>query len=173
MLLGQHFKMVSLCCSKTFVSNRTACAVQSYCTKPLKLLSTITDVKEGLVASLEEEPREGGDLHLLCIANRHLYSDLSWSRITNHSTVWDKASGLDGELTEGQFSHTLHFGLKNLTAQDSGTYRCSATHLLTGEPTHLDTAVEVTGVSLRIPVFNIHTQTHIFVCMVYEDSLQV
>ncbi|KTG35666.1 hypothetical protein cypCar_00000070 [Cyprinus carpio] len=114
------------------------------------LLSTITDVKGGLIASLEEEPREGGDLRLVCIANRHLYSDLSWYRLTNQSTTSEGASVLGGELKEGQFSHTLQLLLKNVTAQDSGTYRCSATHLLTGEHTHLDTAVEVTV--LQAPV---------------------
>ncbi|NP_001014829.3 vascular endothelial growth factor receptor 1 isoform X1 [Danio rerio] len=119
----------------------------------------VTDVKEGLVASLVEEPREGGDLRLLCIANRHLYSDLSWSRITSQITVWDEASGLDGELTEGQFSHTLHFGLKNLTARDSGTYRCSATHLLTGEHIHLDTAVEVTVLQAPVLLGNLSDHT--------------
>lgn len=126
------------------------------------LLSTITDVKGGLIASLEEEPREGRDLRLVCIANRHLYSDLSWYRITNQSTVSEGASVLGGELTEGHFSHTLHLLLKNVTAQDSGTYRCSATHLLTGERTHLDTAVEVTGVFLRAIVLNTHTHTLMF-----------
>uniref|UniRef100_A0A671RUU4 receptor protein-tyrosine kinase n=1 Tax=Sinocyclocheilus anshuiensis TaxID=1608454 RepID=A0A671RUU4_9TELE len=112
----------------------------------------VTDVKGGLIASLEEEPREGGDLRLVCIANRHLYSDLSWYRLTNQPTTSEGASVLGVELTEGQFSHTLYLLLKNVTAQDSGTYRCSATHLLTGEHTHLDTAVEITGVSLRAPV---------------------
>lgn len=123
------------------------------------LLSTITDVKGGLIVSLEEEPREGGDLRLVCIANRHLYSDLSWYRLTNQSTASEGASVLSGELTEGQFSHTLHLLLKNVTAQDSGTYRCSATHLLTEEHSHLDTAVEVTGVSLRVIVFKTHTHS--------------
>ncbi|XP_050953554.1 vascular endothelial growth factor receptor 1 isoform X1 [Labeo rohita] len=110
----------------------------------------VTDVKGGLIVSLEEEPREGGDLRLVCIANRHLYSDLSWYRLTNQSTASEGASVLSGELTEGQFSHTLHLLLKNVTAQDSGTYRCSATHLLTEEHSHLDTAVEVTV--LQAPV---------------------
>ncbi|XP_026056306.1 vascular endothelial growth factor receptor 1-like isoform X1 [Carassius auratus] len=110
----------------------------------------VTDVKGGLIVSLEEEPREGGDLHLVCIANRHLYSDLSWYRFTNQSTTSEGASDLRGELKEGQFSHTLELLLKNVTAQDSGTYRCSATHLLTGEHTHLDTTVEVTV--LQAPV---------------------
>lgn len=123
------------------------------------LLSTITDVKGGLIASLEEEPREGRDLRLVCIANRHLYSDLSWHRTTNQSTVSEGASVLGGELTEGRFSHILLLLLKNVTAQDSGTYRCSATHLLTGDRTHLDIAVEVTGVSLRVIVLNTHTHT--------------
>uniref|UniRef100_A0A673G7B8 receptor protein-tyrosine kinase n=1 Tax=Sinocyclocheilus rhinocerous TaxID=307959 RepID=A0A673G7B8_9TELE len=103
----------------------------------------VTDVKGGLIASLEEEPREGGDLRLVCIANRHLYSDLSWYRLTNQPTTSEEASVLGGELTEGQFSHTLYLLLKNVTSQDSGTYRCSATHLLTGEHTHLDTAAPV------------------------------
>uniref|UniRef100_A0A8C2DSP9 receptor protein-tyrosine kinase n=1 Tax=Cyprinus carpio TaxID=7962 RepID=A0A8C2DSP9_CYPCA len=110
----------------------------------------VTDVKGGLIASLEEEPREGGELHLVCIANRHVYSDLSWYRLTNQSPTSEGASVLGGELTEGQFSHTLYLLLKNVTAQDSGTYRCSATHLLTGEHTHLDTAVQITV--LQAPV---------------------
>lgn len=80
------------------------------------------------------------------MANKHLYSDLSWYRITNQSTASEEHSVLRGELTQGQFSLTLRLLLKNVTAQDSGSYRCSTTDLLTGERMNLDTPVEVTGV---------------------------
>nr|XP_055038371.1 vascular endothelial growth factor receptor 1 isoform X1 [Misgurnus anguillicaudatus] len=110
----------------------------------------VTDVKEGFVASLEEEPREGENLRLVCIANKHLYSDMSWYRITNHSTASQEPSVLGGVLTEGQYSLTLHLLLKNLTEQDSGKYRCSVTHLFTGKQANLDTPVEVTV--LQAPV---------------------
>lgn len=140
--------------ANSVVASRSACirchrtnGLQFRKRKLKRLSCTITDVKGGFVASLEEEPREGGDLRLVCIANKHLYSDLSWYRITNQSTASEEHSVLAGELTEGQFSLTLRLQLKNVTAQDSGTYRCSTTRLLTGEHMNLDTPVEVTGVS--------------------------
>ncbi|TRY76058.1 hypothetical protein DNTS_012277 [Danionella cerebrum] len=110
----------------------------------------VTDVNGDLVTSLEGEAREGGDLRLLCVANRHLYSDLSWSKVTNQSAGGGGTLLPDGELAEGPFSHTLHLQLKNVTMQDSGTYRCSAKHLLTGEHALLDTTVAVTV--LQAPV---------------------
>ncbi|XP_051969537.1 vascular endothelial growth factor receptor 1 [Xyrauchen texanus] len=116
----------------------------------LDILFYVTDVEGDFIASLEEEPREGGDLRLVCTANKHLYSGMSWYRITNHSTASEGSSVLEGELTEGEFSLTLHLLLKNVTTEDSGTYRCAGKHLLTGEHEHLDTPVEVTV--LQAPV---------------------
>ncbi len=101
MLLGQHFQigfsrlfLFNSLEQNSVVARRSAC-VRSHCIEDFMhgkwkmnlLLSTITDVKGGLITSLEEEPREGGDLRLVCIANRHLYSDLSWYRLTNQSTT--------------------------------------------------------------------------------------
>ncbi len=119
------------------------------------LLSTITDVKGGLYHVFGGRAQRGRGPSSVCIANRHLYSDLSWYRLTNQSTTSEGASVLGGDLKEGQFSHTLQLLLKNVTAQDSGTYRCSVTHLLTGEHTHLDTAVDG-----HRCVFNSHCAQH-------------
>ncbi|KAL7840746.1 hypothetical protein AOLI_G00260690 [Acnodon oligacanthus] len=105
----------------------------------------VTDIPGGFSASLEDEPREGGDIHLSCAANKHLYSNVSWYRVTNSSLVLMNGLFLGSELTEGEFSITLRLLLRNLTTQHSGKYRCFATHLLTGERTHLDTLVKVTG----------------------------
>ncbi|XP_051970460.1 vascular endothelial growth factor receptor 1-like isoform X4 [Xyrauchen texanus] len=116
----------------------------------LDILFYVTDVKGGFIASLEEEPREGGDLRLVCMANKHLYSDMLWYKMTHHTTASEGNSVLGGELTEGEFSLTLHLLLKNVTSQDSGTYICDAKHLLTRERTHLDIPVEVTD--LQAPV---------------------
>uniref|UniRef100_A0A4W4FV06 receptor protein-tyrosine kinase n=1 Tax=Electrophorus electricus TaxID=8005 RepID=A0A4W4FV06_ELEEL len=103
----------------------------------------VTDIPGGFSISLEDEPREGGDSHLSCAANKHLYSNVSWYRVANGSSVV-RGAALGGELSEGEFSFTLRLMLRNLTAHSSGTYRCSATHLPTGEHLHLDTVVEVT-----------------------------
>ncbi|KAG7273928.1 hypothetical protein CRUP_011064 [Coryphaenoides rupestris] len=60
-----------------------------------------------------------------------------------------------GALTSGEFSRSLTVSLSNLTAGNSGSYGCSARHLITGRRTHLVTRVLVTGSSevssLEIP----------------------
>lgn len=89
--------------------------------------------------SQREEAREGGDLQLTCVANKYLYTALSWQRV-NGSPV------LSGQqLTSGEFSNSQVLLLSNLTARDSGAYRCSVRHLITGQETHLDTQVLVTS----------------------------
>lgn len=103
----------------------------------------ITDVPGGFSVSQEEEPREGGDLHLTCAANKHLYASLSWQRVTDGAEALPPAAVV-GLPVSGEFSRTLSLSLSNLTADASGTYRCSALHLLTEQQTHLDTQVEVT-----------------------------
>lgn len=51
---------------------------------------------------------------------------------------------LRGDLTSGEFSNSLLLLLSNLTSRDSGTYRCSAHHRVTGEEIHLDEQVVIT-----------------------------
>lgn len=91
--------------------------------------------------SQREEPREGGDLHLTCAANKYLYTTLSWQRVAG---VEDALPALSWQkrLT-GEFSDSLVLLMHNLTTGDSGRYRCSAHHLITGQETHLDTQVLV------------------------------
>ena len=93
--------------------------------------------------SQREEPREGGDLHLTCVANKYLYTALSWQRVNDTEDVQSRSS--TQQLTSGEFSNSLVLLLSNLTAGDSGAYRCSARHLITGQGTHQDTQVVVTS----------------------------
>lgn len=81
------------------------------------------------------------------MANKHLYSNMSWVRVTGNSTG---SPSLVGELTEGEYSLTLRLTLANLTAQDSGRYRCSATHLVTGQQSYQEELVTVAGVCLSV-----------------------
>ncbi|XP_057179005.1 vascular endothelial growth factor receptor 1 isoform X2 [Triplophysa rosa] len=150
-LQGKNKTVGVLTVGEALISGIYRCVASNFLDRDeLDICFYVTDVRGGFVASLEEEPREGGDLRLVCIANKHLYSDLSWYRITNQSTASEEHSVLRGELTEGQFSLTLRLLLKNVTTQDSGSYRCSTTDLLTGERMNLDTPVEVTV--LQAPV---------------------
>lgn len=91
--------------------------------------------------SQREEPREGGDLHLTCAANRHLYTALSWRRMGDARPRGPSPSGQ--KRVTGEFSDSLVLLMHNLTTGDSGKYRCSAHHLITGQETHLDTQVLV------------------------------
>lgn len=96
--------------------------------------------------SQREDPREGGDLHLTCAANKYLYTVLSWQRVNDTGDAQSRSPAPSGQqLTSGEFSNSLVLLLSNLTARDSGAYRCSARHLITGQETHLDTQVEVTS----------------------------
>lgn len=105
-----------------------------------------SDVPGGFSVSQGEEPREGGDLHLTCVANKYLYTALSWLRVNDTEDTHSSGSALSShQLTSGEFSNSLVLLIKNLTARDSGAYRCSAHHLITGQETHLDTQVVVTS----------------------------
>ncbi len=96
--------------------------------------------------SQREEPREGGDLHLTCVANKYLYTALSWQRVNDKEDAHSHSPALRSQqITSGEFSNSLILLLSNLTARDSGAYRCSARHLVTGKETHLDTQVVVTS----------------------------
>ncbi|XP_033964305.1 vascular endothelial growth factor receptor 1 isoform X2 [Pseudochaenichthys georgianus] len=103
----------------------------------------VTDVPGGFSVSQREEPREGGDLHLTCSANKYLYGALSWQRVNDTGHAQSR-SPAPQQLTSGAFSNSLVLLLSNLTATDSGAYRCSTHHLVTGQNTDLDTQVEVT-----------------------------
>lgn len=100
----------------------------------------VVDVKGGFSVTQEEESREGGDLHLTCKANKYLYTALSWQRL-NDTTSTVSAQ----QLSPGEYSNSLVLLLSNLTARDTGVYRCSANHLFTGKEAHLDTQVNVSS----------------------------
>lgn len=102
----------------------------------------------------EEGPREGGDYHLSCVANKHLYSNMSWYRVTSSSAGLTYSPPLVGELTEGEFSLILRLTLSNLTAQDSGKYRCSVTHLVTKKQSHQDALITVAGVCVLVFLYS-------------------
>uniref|UniRef100_A0A8C8LKF4 receptor protein-tyrosine kinase n=1 Tax=Oncorhynchus tshawytscha TaxID=74940 RepID=A0A8C8LKF4_ONCTS len=126
--------------AEAFVSGVYRCIASSSVGKDeLDMPFYITDVPGGFSVSQEDEPREGGDLHLTCVANKHLYTNFSWQRVTDPA----------------EFSDTLSLLLSNLTAGDSGTYRCSANHLLTGQNTHLDTQVDVTVLEAPVLLQNL------------------
>ncbi|KAL4660156.1 vascular endothelial growth factor receptor 1 isoform X1 [Arapaima gigas] len=122
----------------------------------------VADTPGGFAIELEEEPREGADLHLICRASRHLYTALMWHRAIPITTpiygttlpyiLTSTAKALDHEsqLLSGMFSNTLRLTLRNLTTQNSGMYSCSALHLLTGKEVHLDTSVNV--IALEAPI---------------------
>ena len=105
-----------------------------------------SDVPGGFSVSQREEPREGGELHLTCVANKYLYTALSWQRINDTEDAHSRSPAQSSQqLTSGEFSNSLVLLLSNLTARDSGAYRCSARHLVTGQETHLNTQVVVTS----------------------------
>lgn len=96
--------------------------------------------------SQREEPREGRDLQITCVANKYLYTSLSWYKVIDTKGGYSSGSALSNHrLTSGEFSNFLVLFLNNLTVRDSGAYRCSAHHLITGQETHLDTHVVVTS----------------------------
>lgn len=100
----------------------------------------------GFSVSQREEPREGGDLQINCAANKYLYTSLSWHKVIDTKGGHSSGAALGNhQLTSGEFSNSLVLFLSNLTARDSGAYRCSAHHLVTGQETHLDTHVVVTS----------------------------
>lgn len=106
--------------------------------------SFCSDVPGGFSVNQLEEAREGGDLHITCSANKYLYTELSWQGV--NITEESLTTGLNiYQPPVGEFSTSLILLLSNLTARDSGVYRCSARHVITGQETHLDTQVVVTS----------------------------
>uniref|UniRef100_A0A3Q2D9Q0 receptor protein-tyrosine kinase n=1 Tax=Cyprinodon variegatus TaxID=28743 RepID=A0A3Q2D9Q0_CYPVA len=103
----------------------------------------VTDVPEGFSVNQLEEAREGGDLHLTCSANKYLYTALSWQRLNATEESRTPAWNIH-HLEPGEFSNSVVLMLENLTDGDSGVYRCSALHIISGRELHLDTQVEVT-----------------------------
>ncbi|KAM9436218.1 vascular endothelial growth factor receptor 1 isoform 2-T2 [Clarias gariepinus] len=142
-LQGKNKTIGTLTVGKALISGIYRCvASNSVGTDELDIRFYVTDVQGGFSVSgdSEEGPREGRDHHLSCVANKHLYSNMSWVRVTGNSTG---SPSLVGELTEGEYSLTLRLTLANLTAQDSGRYRCSATHLVTGQQSYQEELVMV------------------------------
>uniref|UniRef100_A0AAQ6A1M3 receptor protein-tyrosine kinase n=1 Tax=Amphiprion ocellaris TaxID=80972 RepID=A0AAQ6A1M3_AMPOC len=107
-----------------------------------------SDVPGGFSVNQQEEAREGGDLHLTCLANKYLYTALSWQQVYDTEEAQTHRPALNNQqLTLGEFSNSLILLLSNLTARDSGAYRCSARHLVTRQETHLDTQFLCVSVS--------------------------
>ncbi|XP_055784468.1 vascular endothelial growth factor receptor 1-like isoform X1 [Salvelinus fontinalis] len=155
-LQGKNKTVGVLMVAEAFVSGVYRCIASSSVGKDeLDMPFYVTDVPGGFSVSQEDEPREGGDLHLTCVANKHLYTNFSWQRVTDPAETTPLTPSLGGELTSGEFSDTLSLLLSNLTAGDSGTYRCSAHHLLTGQNTHLDTQVDVTVLEAPVLLQNL------------------
>uniref|UniRef100_A0A667X8U3 receptor protein-tyrosine kinase n=1 Tax=Myripristis murdjan TaxID=586833 RepID=A0A667X8U3_9TELE len=150
-------KTVGVLTVEAFVSGVYRCvASNSVGTDHLDIHFYITDIPGGFSVSQREEPREGGDLQLTCKANKYLYTALSWQRVTNKTEyTGPQRPALSGQLTSGDFSCSLSLLLSNLTPSESGTYRCSARHLLTGQETHLDTQVEVTVLEPPVLLHNL------------------
>ncbi|KAF4075767.1 hypothetical protein AMELA_G00222560 [Ameiurus melas] len=152
-LQGKNKTIGILTVGNALISGIYRCvASNSVGTDELDIRFYVTDVQGGFSVSGESEegPREGRDYHLSCVANKHLYSNMSWHRVTGSSAGMLDGPPLVGELTEGEYSLTLRLTLTNLTAQDSGTYRCSATHLVTVQHSHQD--ILVTVAVLEAPV---------------------
>ncbi|XP_051910449.1 vascular endothelial growth factor receptor 1 isoform X3 [Hippocampus zosterae] len=107
----------------------------------------VTDIPGGFAVSQHEDPREGGELHLNCSANKHLYSSLSWRRLHpaggGGGSGWGGRTFLHGHSSMGDFSRSLRLSLSNLSTQDSGAYMCAAHHRLTGQEAHLVVQVRV------------------------------
>ncbi|XP_076577551.1 vascular endothelial growth factor receptor 1 isoform X2 [Chaetodon auriga] len=145
-LQGKKKTVGVLTVAEALVSGVYRCvASNSAGTDQLDIHFYVTDVPGGFGVSQREEPREGGDLHLTCIANKYLYTALSWHRVSDTGDAHSRSPALSSQrLTSGEFSNSLVLLISNLTARDSGAYRCSARHLITRQETHLDTQVEVT-----------------------------
>uniref|UniRef100_A0A7N8X0M2 receptor protein-tyrosine kinase n=1 Tax=Mastacembelus armatus TaxID=205130 RepID=A0A7N8X0M2_9TELE len=132
--------------AEAFVSGVYRCiASNSAGADQLDIHFYITDVPGGFSINQQEEPREGGDLHLTCVANKYLYTKLSWQRVNHTEDAQSRSPALSvQQLTSGEFSNSLVLLLSNLTARDSGVYRCSGRHVVTRQEAHLDTEVKVT-----------------------------
>uniref|UniRef100_A0A3P8TQT1 receptor protein-tyrosine kinase n=1 Tax=Amphiprion percula TaxID=161767 RepID=A0A3P8TQT1_AMPPE len=145
-LQGKKKTVGVLTVAEAFVSGVYRC-IASNCagSDQLDIHFYITDVPGGFSINQQEEAREGGDLHLTCLANKYLYTALSWQQVYDTEEAQTHRPALNNQqLTLGEFSNSLILLLSNLTARDSGAYRCSARHLVTRQETHLDTQVEVT-----------------------------
>ncbi|XP_054863011.1 vascular endothelial growth factor receptor 1 isoform X2 [Amphiprion ocellaris] len=145
-LQGKKKTVGVLTVAEAFVSGVYRC-IASNCagSDQLDIHFYITDVPGGFSVNQQEEAREGGDLHLTCLANKYLYTALSWQQVYDTEEAQTHRPALNNQqLTLGEFSNSLILLLSNLTARDSGAYRCSARHLVTRQETHLDTQVEVT-----------------------------
>ncbi|XP_061569530.1 vascular endothelial growth factor receptor 1 [Cololabis saira] len=144
MLQGKKKTVGVLTVAEAFVSGLYRCiASNSAGADQLDIPLYITDVPGGFSVNQLEEAREGGQLHLTCLANKYLYTALSWQKV-NTSGESLAASLNIHQPTSGEFSTSLDLLLSNVTAQDSGAYRCSARHRITGQETHVDKQVVVT-----------------------------
>ncbi|XP_006794621.1 vascular endothelial growth factor receptor 1 isoform X1 [Neolamprologus brichardi] len=154
-LQGKKRTVGVLTVAEAFVSGVYRCiASNSAGADQLDIHFYITDVPGGFCVKQLEEAREGGDLHLTCLANKYLYTALSWQRVNNTEEAQSRSLN-NQQFTFGEFSNSLVLLISNLTARDSGAYRCSARHIVTGQETHLDTQVEVTILEPPVLVSNL------------------
>ncbi|TSK98456.1 Vascular endothelial growth factor receptor 1 [Bagarius yarrelli] len=145
-LQGKNKTVGILTVGKALVSGIYRCmASNSMGRDELDIRFYVTDVQGGfsIFEESEEGPREGRDYHLSCVANKHLYSNMSWHRVTGSPADMVEGPVLFGQLMEGEYSLSLRLTLRNLSAQDSGMYRCSATHLVTAQRLNRDALVSV------------------------------
>ncbi|XP_037312209.2 vascular endothelial growth factor receptor 1 isoform X2 [Pungitius pungitius] len=145
-LQGKQKTVGVLTVAEAFVSGVYRCvASNAVGTDQLDFHFYVTDVTGGFSVSQREEAREGGDLHLTCVASKYLYTALSWQQVNATEDAHPRGPDLSAQrLSSGEFSNSLVLLLSNLTARYSGGYRCSARHLITGQETHLDIQVVVT-----------------------------
>ncbi|XP_077480177.1 vascular endothelial growth factor receptor 1 isoform X2 [Stigmatopora argus] len=116
----------------------------------------VSDIPGGFDVSQDEEPREGGALHLTCSANKYLYATLSWRRLhPAGGGVDDGVTALRGQPSIGQFSRLLRLSWSNLSAQDSGAYVCAAQRRITGQEEHLVAQVRVSALEAPVLLDNL------------------
>ncbi|KAM3911489.1 vascular endothelial growth factor receptor kdr-like [Leptodactylus fuscus] len=88
----------------------------------------LSEVKSGVMTNEEETVLVGGDITLVCSAEKYLFTNLMWFYPSGDAVPTDLV-----EL-EGQ-SHTTHLTLTliNVTKEQAGQYNCSAENQYTGE----------------------------------------
>ncbi|KAM9332626.1 vascular endothelial growth factor receptor 1 [Pholidichthys leucotaenia] len=143
-LQGKKMTVGILTVAEAFVSGVYRCvASNSAGSDQLDIHFYVTDIPGGFSVIQQEEAREGGDLHLTCSANKYLYAAPFWQKVNDTVKAPRRSSFKNQNLVLGEYAISQVLLIRNLTATDSGAYRCSARHFFSGQETHLDTQVEV------------------------------
>ncbi|XP_029458469.1 vascular endothelial growth factor receptor 1 isoform X2 [Rhinatrema bivittatum] len=92
----------------------------------------VTDVPNGFYINLERDAMEGNDVTLSCLANKYLYTDVTWLLMgtVDNQTIHHNSSR--NSFVE-EYSLRLTLNIRNATQEDSGTYACKARNIYTGE----------------------------------------